>query len=264
MCSIYVLTFSNLFWLSFIVAAGQMYNQINHVAHLNDQIAIKDHEIARLQTSDRRNLIRINNLETEIVGLRDNNRELLLQLETLERNNKQIKGRLKKLKPTAHYKSYTQLASKSGKHHRRREYKKIFDNVLEPMSDISRANINVRMGPENINFLWKRQDPTQNEETDDEDGNLVEMFDVEQSNIFDPDGNYVKPFIRSIIYVMDKHKISQEAYHETRMVTKGFMPPIHLIRQERSKMSDEIEYIKHPTVCVISYVIINYALLINV
>ena len=229
-----------------------MYNQVNHIAHLNDQITVRDDEIRRVREENTRHIAHINNLETQIAQLRNDNTELLDQIGQLERRNDEIRGTLRKLKPTRHYKPYTQLASKVGRQHRKREYRNIFDNVLEPMSDISRANISVKLGDDNVNFVWKRPQAQDSDDDDDEE-TLAESFDVTQSDIFDTQGNYVKPFLRSIIYVMDKHKISHDAYHETRMVTKGFMPPIHLIRQEKSNMSEEIEYIKHPTVCIYNF-----------
>ena len=228
-----------------------MYNHVHHIAHLNQAITIKNQEIARLRASDTRHLVTINNLQTEVAEVRNQNRQLLDQLGVIERANEQLKTRLTKLKPKRHYKTYMALSSKGARQHRKREYKTIFDNVLEPMSDISGANINVKIGSENVNFLWKRPQPNQNQQSDDEDDNDLDMFNVGTSDIFDDEGNFVKPFLRSIVHVMDKHKISHEAYHETRMVTKGFMPPIHLIRNEKKYMSEEIEYIKHPTVCII-------------
>ena len=221
-----------------------MFNPVNQIAHLNGQITVKNDEIRRLRASNHRHVVQINNLDTQLDQLRTNNNDLLQQIRLLERRNDQMKLQLREVQPAKHYKSYRQLASINGRQHRKREYRSIFDKVLETMSDISRANINVKLGDENVNFLWKRAQPNQAQGHDE-----VEMFDAGQSEIFDEDGNYVKPFLRSIIYVMDKHKISHDAYHETRMVTKGFMPPIHLIRQEKSLMSEEIEYIKHPTVC---------------
>ena len=241
-----------------------MYNHLNHIAHLNEQLTQKDNDLAQLRAANNTQVARINNLVTENADLRKNNAELIDQLRNIERKNEQLKVKLSKFKPHPHYKSYTQLVSKSRKQHRKRECKKIFDNVLELMSDISRANINVRLGSENVNFLWKRNQPNQGQGPDDEDtDDLNDTFDVEQSEIFDTDGQYVKPFLRSIIHVMDKHKISHEAYHETRMVTKGFMPPIHLIRKEKSHMSEEIDYIKHPTVCLFIKFYSRKSILIN-
>ena len=106
------------------------------------------------------------------------------------------------------------------------------------------------MGTDSVNFLWRRdRAPGDGQQSDENTDPPDDGFDVSSSDIFDAEGNYVSQFLRSIIYVMDKHKISHEAYHETRMVTKGFMPPIHIIKEAKSIMSEEIEYIKHPTVC---------------
>ena len=123
----------------------------------------------------------------------------------------------------------------------------LFDNLLSHMTDVSTAKLSVTLGDDKVDFLWSRNQanlarmPQQN--SDDEEN------EISQADIFDNDGNYRKSYLRSIIYVMDKHKISHEAYHETRMVTNGYMPPIHIIKKQKKDMSEEIDYIKHPTVC---------------
>ena len=168
---------------------------------------------------------------------------------SLQENYAKVKDELANFKPTANHKPYQQLNSKSGKIQRKRQCKKIFHNVLSNLPDITTANINAKLGSDTLNVLWNRaqRDAIPNNAAVDADDNLL---DVDQSQIFDSDGNYLTPFLRSIIHVMDKHKISHEAYHETRMITKGFMPPVHIIKRAKAKMSEEIEYIKHPTVCI--------------
>ena len=235
-----------------IIIVIDMFNQLNHIAHLNEQLTRKDNELARLRASRTRHLNQIDHLHTQVADFRNDNVDLVNQINTLERRNRDLKEKLTKFQPNHHYKPYSDLASTSGRQNRRKDYRRIFNNVLDTMTDISRANINVYLGGETFNFLWRKNQPDPVPGTDNDDSDS-EIFDVAHSDIFDPEGNYVKPFLRSIIYVMDKHKISHEAYHETRMVTKGFMPPIHIIKEEKSKMSEEIPYIKHPTVCSSKY-----------
>ena len=75
-----------------------------------------------------------------------------------------------------------------------------------------------------------------------------DYHDIEYSEFFDHDGKWLKRHVRRLIHVMDSFRISNEAYHEIRMVSKGQLPPIGTIRKEKKIMSHELPYIKHPKV----------------
>ena len=47
---------------------------------------------------------------------------------------------------------------------------------------------------------------------------------------------------------MDSFRISHEAYHELRMVSKGHLPPLRRLAAEKAIMSNQIPYIKYPDV----------------
>ena len=89
------------------------------------------------------------------------------------------------------------------------------------------------------------------EEDEDIDG-------IDYSRIFDCEGNWTKEHKRAIINVMDCYHISHEAYHELRLAGKGHFPPLYQIRIEKSKMSGEIPFIKHPTV---GFIIVSIGLI---
>ena len=72
--------------------------------------------------------------------------------------------------------------------------------------------------------------------------------DLDYSEIFDSSGGWRKLHVRKLIYVMDCFRISHEAYHELRMVSKGHLPPINYLAKEKKIMSEEIPYEKHAKV----------------
>ena len=73
---------------------------------------------------------------------------------------------------------------------------------------------------------------------------LEEYHDVNYSEIFDTNGNWEKQHIRRLVHVLDTFRISHEAYHEIRMVSKGHLPPINKLRKEKKIMSEELPYVK--------------------
>ena len=77
------------------------------------------------------------------------------------------------------------------------------------------------------------------------DNEEVEYFDdVNYSEIFDNNGNWLKKHIRRLVHVLDTYRISHEAYHEIRMVLKGHLPPMIRLSNEKHLMSEKIPYIK--------------------
>ena len=72
--------------------------------------------------------------------------------------------------------------------------------------------------------------------------------DLDYCEIYDNNGEWKKQHIRRIIYVLDAFRISHEAYHELRIVSKGHLPPIGRLSKEKKIMSEEIPYEKHPKV----------------
>ena len=224
---------------------------VNQVQQLNLRLLTSTQEVNHWRLAYNRAVNTKQQVQNALDQKEEEHRNLQTQLERLQENYDRVKDELSKFKPSCNYKKYRELNSKSGKVQRKRQCRKMFHNLLGNIPDITRANINLKLGSDNLHVLWKSNANNANQAvnatlrgTDDD------LFDVNENDIFDDEGNYVTPYLRSIIYVMDKHKISHEAYHETRMVTKGFMPPVHVIKKAKAIMSEEIEYIKHPTVCI--------------
>ena len=72
--------------------------------------------------------------------------------------------------------------------------------------------------------------------------------ETDYSDIYHEDGRFTSRHVRKAVYVCDKFRISQEAYHELRMELKGHYPPIWLIKWHKNLMSSRIVYFPHDTV----------------
>ena len=232
------------------LALGEMQvnRYIQQIANLHQLLNQKTQQINCLRASLHRQVEQKVRIQENLQSVQNDNTRLEGEVDFHRTQCDDLKREICKFKPSSHYKTYNNLQSKSGKLERKRECKKIFQNLLSHMTDVSTAKVTLTLGADKVDFVWSQNQlnvPRPQATSDDDD----EEVEISEKEIFDTDGNYRKSYLRSIIYVMDKHKISHEAYHETRMVTNGYMPPIHIIKREKKDMSEEIEYIKHPTVC---------------
>ena len=75
---------------------------------------------------------------------------------------------------------------------------------------------------------------------------------TDNEKIYDTEGNFTKRHLRKAVLVTDNFRISNDAYHEIRAELCGQMPPVGQVKREKAVMSEEIPYIKHPTVSVLS------------
>ena len=111
------------------------------------------------------------------------------------------------------------------------------------------------------NIVINENDIFQGSANDCDDDVDVDDFDDEpdpdpsENEIFDTDGNWNKKFLCQIITVMDKYKISHDAFHELRMVCLGYLPSINRIKSEKSKLSTEVKYTKDQSVSYFKYII---------
>ena len=146
----------------------------------------------------------------------------------------------------------------------------VFNTIRQNIPQCKRAQLSLCLADKMVNYSWKPRNFICSEHlnTDREVFNFSrtsdhcyasrkfinldcdedDFNDIDYGEIFDSEGNWRKEHKRAIINVMDCYRISHEAYHELRHAGKGHFPPLHHIRNEKSVMSAEIEYIKHPTV----------------
>ena len=183
-------------------------------------------------------------------------------------NNSNTSGNLAR-ELTRKCKSLTQAKCDCTKRQRLSEYRHIlFRTIQHKIPQCKRAQIGLWFDGKVVNYTWKSKDFREKytqratpfnfhphadhsyasskliEYSSDEE----DFSDIDYSSIFDSDGNWQKRHKRSIIHVMDSYRISHEAYHELRHAGKDHLPPLYQIRNEKILMSDEIPYIRHPSV----------------
>ena len=205
--------------------------------------------------------------------------ELKKQVESLNKQNASMQSRISTLQriisnlneeppcnKSRKRKKRDSIKTEKTKRQRLGYYKEILFTCLSKIEKCHRAEISLWLDNNRIQFSWCpndfKHDKTESEmqksqqlfehsyasAANEINENDEEYEDVNFSEIFDTRGNWKRSHIRSLIHVLDSFRISQEAYHELRMVSKGHLPPIHRLCMEKGKMSDEISYEKIPNV----------------
>ena len=192
----------------------------------------------------------------------------------LHQENQRLKQRLFKIfkseqkrQPRAP-KRWPNITSERTKRRRIASLKKILLQTFRNIDHCHRAEVSMWLDENRINFSFSPLDmaaksnsnayASLHEEKISLDHNYAlshsqpdetEIFqDLDYSEIYDSLGKWKQNHIRRLIFVMDSFRISHEAYHEIRMVSKGHLPPIGRLAKEKKKMSEEIYYEKHPKV----------------
>ena len=175
-------------------------------------------------------------------------------------------------KKTRKHKKWDSIKTDKTKRQRLGCYRDVLFGCLSQIEKCHRAEISLWLDTNRIQFSWSPKDFKHDDDDDDSERthskqlmvdhsyasqrndtteNEHDYQDVNFSEIFDCAGNWKKSHIRSLIHVLDSFRISQEAYHELRMVSKGHLPPLCRLSREKAKMSEEIPYEKIPNVRLI-------------
>ena len=149
------------------------------------------------------------------------------------------------------------------------KYKNMLFDCLKSIEKCHRAEMSIWIDNNRFQYSWSPKDfNTKVSDMQTEDlGNIsllhdhcycnkddesseceVDFDDIDYSEMFDCKGNWKKIHIRKLVHVLDTFRISQEAYHELHMVSKGHLPPLRRLIYEKGVMSEEIPYAKIPNV----------------
>ena len=183
---------------------------------------------------------RVDNFETEVEALRKVRQKFQpIKVQKLWKNLK-VRGKLK----------------------RKAQYKDMIDSSLRYITECKRAKMTLTIGEEDINFKWTENEMSNHhkefdivllpecEASSDEgsDRNSEPNSEANVDNtsstheVFDGDCNFSKRHKRTIIAVMDNHRMSHKAYHVIRKAGKGNWPSLTMIKKEKAKMSKEIPF----------------------
>ena len=214
----------------------------------------------------RQELVCCKNLKKELLKCKQHTINLQTKCTELQSNLK--KYQLPKYSPknSRKRKQWEEIKSVRTKYRRFNEYKDHLFSTLQEIKVCHRAEITMWLPENKISFSWSPKHFRQeldctakakssnllsdhnyvriSEEMDDEDS----FEDVNYSEIFDDEGNWRKTHIKRLIHVMDSFRISHQAYHELRMVSKGHLPSLGRITSQKKIMSEKIPYTLHPKV----------------
>ena len=193
-------------------------------------------------------------LIAERKNLKDRMTNLQRELETL----RQVQ---KKLRPIAVQKPWKKL-KKRAKLKRKANYKDVLDQSVRCITECKRAKMTLTLGDKEINLKWTEQEmlnhranlnvslPDECSSEDISDGNDEENHGSNMNlqtqpnvyDVFDANCKFSKRHKRTMITVMDNHRVSHKAYHAIRRAGKGNLPSLNLIKKEKTKMSKEIPF----------------------
>ena len=210
-------------------------------------------------------------LSNKLMQYKQRNDEILIQLKTLRDDLKKYeKEKGKKL--VRKRKAWHEIQHECTKRRRFAHYKHLIFSTLMEIEDCHRAEVIMWIHDNKVRFSWSPKDlkcQEENSHTRHDDSYQVAHIqhdhnyacpevdimaeedtyaDIDYSEIYDSQGQWQVKHMRRLVHVLDCFRISHEAYHEIRMVSKGHLPPIWRLAVQKKIMSDQIPYIKHPTV----------------
>ena len=174
------------------------------------------------------------------------------------------------VKKTRKRKRWQDIKNEGTKRRRLNFYKDMLIETLKQMDSCKKAQVTLWICEQKVHFTWSNDDfnNSTNDSSQQISSNVRNIYhehtygwypkpsreeakdfnDTDLSEIFESSGHWRKIHLRRLIHVLDSYRISHEGYHELRMVSKGHLPPISKITREKTIMSEEIPYTKHPTV----------------
>ena len=211
------------------------------------------------------------NLSQELLKARKMNINLTGKLQKAEEQGKiNSKSDGKGLKKTRKRKKWANIKNEGTKRRRLNSYKDMLLDTLKQIEMCKKAQVTLWIGERKVSFSWSEDDfgVNNNGSSHLEDIELCNIYhdhtyccwpktnteehkdnnSIDLAEIFDANGQCGKLHLRRLIHVLDSYRISHEGYHELRMVSKGYLPPICRLAKEKKSMSKEIPYTKHPTV----------------
>ena len=201
----------------------------------------------------------LDQLEYEKELRQETNAENLKLRGDLEEMRQHLKEKNKYRKP------WSEIKDHKTKKRRISEYKSVIQSsILKSIPECTRANLSLSLDGQNVNIALNRNELMGSEGNNaavrsssehryssnkPESENFGEPDTTSQiCRIYDGDGKFLRRHKCRMIYVMDKFRISHQAYHELYMHSKGHLPPIGQIIKEKKRMSELIPYYMHPDV----------------
>ena len=214
----------------------QLRNERDNYRRLYDAEVVENEDLARIRKN-----------------LRANYQALLNQNNRLRERIQGLKEEFVKYHPKMYRKNWND-ASAQTKRKRTIEYRSVFDSAMQIVPECKKAKLSLAVGNNRLKFKWSPEDLSKGRETMRQKGFPVrdpppiESDDASETD--DPTDTRSREFVHEqIIHVMDRYRISQDAYHELQQTLKKLsLPPMHYLKKQKKKMSEEIPFEKYPNV----------------
>ena len=233
-------------------------------------------ELKHFKQSYRSECLKNDYLRREILKMKKSNGKLQCKIDEINRVS-DVRKQENTEKVTRKRKQWDEIKNDCTKRRRFAHYKSMILSTLKEISICHRAEITIWVYDNKINFSLGPKDLSTYSNLSNEEAlrhnnreNVYhdhryacqnedifaenELFDdINHSQIYNSQGQWRIEHIRRLVHVLDNFRISHEAYHELRMVSKGHLPPLSKLAAQKKIMSDKIPYIKHPTVSLYIY-----------
>ena len=209
----------------------------------------------RQQVQRNRNLVNVaNNLRRRCQLIQNDNDDLNDQNQQLNQEVLNLRNQVQDERPKIFHKRWDQVARQTQRK-RKAEYFNVFDRAISKVPECKKAKLTLRICSEDVTLKWSlgdmqnHRDTLRNQGFRFRDPPILQADESESETEQTPQRRKLKR--RFVVSLMDEFKLSQRGYHEFRHLISKEAPPIHHIKQERVVMSNQIPYIKHPTVSII-------------
>ena len=221
-------------------------DQVRVIQHLRNQVNDLRQERDEFRRLYEAELVENRQLARIRQNLRTNYQRCIDQNNRLKERVQDLKKILSKHDPKLYRKGWEEICPQT-RRKRKIEYREIFDRSLETVPECKKAKVELRLGNDKIKFTWSKNHMAQCRASARRRGFTV--YDPESDgsdNEYDEEGiddRSPERLKQEIIHVMDRFRISQEAYDELQKTLKKLpLVPMHHLKKQKKKMSEEIPY----------------------
>ena len=176
----------------------------------------------------------------------------------LERDKERIQEQLQEaldqhVNPIVFQKVWASLVNWRSKRKRKVLYRKDLDIAMRNITECVKARVVLTLGHDDVVFQWSEQELESNREDLAARGvilphNIIPRYRIHNNAI---EGAFYRerrddPFrithskedIRKVLYVMDTYSVPYPAYHELHLLSKGFLPALNYIKDQKKELSN--------------------------
>ena len=159
--------------------------------------------------------------------------------------------------PLIYNRVWSSLKNWKSKRKRKVLYRSEIDIAIKNITECVKARVVLTLGGEDIVFQWSEQDLAFNREDLAMRGiilpqNIVPRYRVLNNAVEgalyrdrsdDPFRiTHSKEEIRKVLFVIDTYSVATPAYHELHILSKGFLPALNCIKDQKKELSEKLDH----------------------